>query len=298
MKRMYHTQNNAWHELRPRVALITLLIAVLAVMEIAGSLTGTGSLPAIRRDLALEENVVPQAGVELPVRWGGLGKRLSETGVIDDDAWRAFYGNAMSPEWEQLFSGESQRNITITRENAGYLLNLLWAFGLANKNSILEEGEMSDPAYGGAGGFASTGGWTLAKGRAMDHYGMHTLVTLTPEQQALVEKVSQNIYRPCCDNSTHFPDCNHGMAMLGLLELMASQGAREEEMYKAALAANSYWFPDAYQTIATYMHQRGVAWNDVDPREMLGRDYSSASGYARVASEVQSQGRQGNSCGV
>ena len=88
------------------------------------------------------------------------------------------------------------------------------------------------------------------------------------------------------------------MAMLGFLELMVSQGASESEMWEAALAVNSFWFPDTYLTIATYMLQRGTLWKDVDAREVLGRDYSSASGYARVASEVQSQGGQGSSCGV
>ena len=29
-----------------------------------------------------------------------------------------------------------------------------------------------------------------------------------------------------------FSDCNHGMAMLGLMEFMASQGASEVEMMK------------------------------------------------------------------
>ena len=246
---------------------------------------------------ALVPDVAPEAGVELPVVWGDTGKRLVEAGVIDREKWLELY-SSLSEEEKRLLDGNSPEKLRITRENAGYLLNLLWAFGLANKNSILEEGEMSDPAYGGAGGFASTGGWTLAKGSAMDHYSMHTFVTQTPEQQELVEKVSKNIYRPCCDNPTHFPDCNHGMAMLGLLELMASQGVGEEEMYEAALAVNSYWFPDVYQTIATYMLQRDTLWKDVDPREVLGRDYSSASGYARVASEVQSQGGQGSSCGV
>ena len=48
------------------------------------------------------------------------------------------------------------------------------------------------------------------------------------------ERAAPFVYRPCCDNATHFPDCNHGMAMLGLLELMAAQGASEEEMFAAA----------------------------------------------------------------
>src|SRR3990167_57485 len=247
---------------------------------------------------ALVPDVAPEAGVELPVVWGDGGRRLVEWGAIDREKWLELY-SSLSEEEKRLLDGNSPEKLHITRENAPYLLNLLWALGLANKNPILEEGEMSDPAYGGAGNFASTGGWTLAKGSAMDHYSMHTFVTQTPEQQELVENVSKNIYSPCCDNPTHFPDCNHGMAMLGLLELMASQGVGEEEMYEAALAANSYWFPDTYQTIASYMESRGIEWSDASPQEVLGYDYSNASGYARVAAEVVTI-REGkvSGCGV
>ena len=159
---------------------------------------------------------------------------------------------------------------------------------------------MKDSRYGSAGNFASTGGWTLSVGNAMDHYSRHPFMILTKEQQELVENVSKNIYRPCCGNSTYFPDCNHGMAMLGLLELMASQGVGEEEIYKVALAVNSYWFPDNYLTIAKYMESKGVDWKKVNPKEILGKDYSSSSGFAKVLQQVpqQSSGGGGGGCGV
>lgn len=112
--------------------------------------------------------------------------------------------------------------------------------------------------------------------------------------------MSKNIYRPCCNNSTYFPDCNHGMAMLGLLELMASQGVSEEDMWGAALAANAYWFPDQYLTIATYMKNKGIEWEDVNPKEILGYNFSSASGYKNIASQVvvPRQHEGGSGCGV
>src|SRR3990167_1562353 len=156
---------------------------------------------------------------------------------------------------------------------------------------------MANPKYGGAGNFASTGGWTIAQGNAMEHYSRHKFFDLTPEQQTLVDKVSKGIYRPCCGNSVHFPDCNHGMAMLGLLELMASQGVSEQDMWKTALEVNSYWFPDTYLTIATYMKNKGVEWKDVDPQEMLGANYSSAQGYARIASQVTAPASSGSEGG-
>ena len=259
-----------------------------------------GSHPAI---LASSNEVVPVSGVVLPVSLGSLGAKMVETGVIDEQKFIALYSSnpELKQEAEELLTQNQTEMVKITPQNAPLLLNYFWALGLGNKNEILEKGEMMDPRYGGAGNFASTGGWTIAKGKAMDHYGAHKFITLTPEQQALVDKVSQNIYRPCCGNSTHFPDCNHGMAMLGFLELMASQGATESEMYKSALILNSYWFLDTYLTIAEYMKQkRGVDWGNVDPKEVLGADYSSGSGFQKIAAQViQPKERQGGgSCGV
>lgn len=235
---------------------------------------------------------------ELPVIWNNLGRQLVEAGVIDGERFKKLYIG--EEEYDKLLNSNNLGKLEITRENAGLLLNLFWALGLASKNEILEKGEMANPKYGGAGNFASTGGWTIVKGNAMDHYSSHKFFNLTPEQQALVDKVSRGIYRPCCGNSTHFPDCNHGMAMLGLLELMASQSVNEQDMWKVALAVNSYWFPDTYLTIASYLKGKGMEWKDMDPQEILGVNYSSAQGYAKIAAEITQpqQQRGGSGCGV
>ena len=250
----------------------------------------------------LEKTVLPPAGVVLPVSWGDLGMKLVSVGAIDEKRFQTLYEEQgqFTAEYKNLLGGNNTGKLKITRDNAGYLLNLFWALGLASKNPILDSGEMTNPRYGGAQNFASTAGWTMAQGDPMTHYSRHKFFNLTPEQQVLVEKISSGIYRPCCGNSTHFPDCNHGMAMLGLLELMASQGVSESEMWQAALAVNSYWFPDTYLTIATYMKNKGVEWSAVKPQEILGVNYSSASGYAKIASQVvqPQQGGGGNGCGV
>src|SRR3990167_8349424 len=213
------------------------------------------------------QEVIPEDGVVLPAKWGDLGAKMASVGVVDKSKLEELYASrgGLNGEEKKLLEGLDNGYLKITPENSGFVLNLLWALGLGNKNEILDNGPMTDKKYGGAGGFASTGGWALADGGpprkgagAMNHYSKHRFIVLTPEQQALVERVSKGIYRPCCGNSVYFPDCNHGMAMLGLLELMASQGVSEEEMYKAALAINSYWFPDTYLTLAKYFEQRGV----------------------------------------
>jgi hypothetical protein len=179
-------------------------------------------------------------------------------------------------------------------------LNLLWAFGLANKNQVLETGPIMDMRYGGPTNMASVGGWTVTAGSVMDHYDKHALVTLTTDQQSLVEKIAKGIYRPCCNNSTHFPDCNHGMAMLGLLEYLAANGATEDQMWGAAISANIEWFSDQYQTIAQYLKEKGIDIKSISPQELLGPEYSSASGFARIASQVKEPILRQNSggCGV
>jgi hypothetical protein len=281
--------------------------ALIAIGPIVGPtiqswLGGAPNETANKTDLtSLEKDVLPAEGIVLPIRWGDLGKKMVEAGVIDKDKFEAVYERrgGLDEEANRLLYGEGNKEVKMDAQNAGFLLNMLWAFGLANKNEILEEGPMSDPQHGGADRFASTGGWTMAKGNILDHYSTYEFVTLTPEQQKRVEEVSKNIYRPCCGNSVYFPDCNHGMAMLGLLELMASQGVGEKEMYEVALRVNSYWFPSTYLTIAKYFEGRDVKWSDVDAKELLGSAYSSGSGFQSIRAEVDPVPIQGGGgCGV
>lgn len=238
--------------------------------------------------LSLGEKVLPSKGIMLPIQWGGLGVKMVSVGVVDKEKFDSLYAarGGLAETERKLLEDSNVGTIKMTKNNSGFLLNLFWALGLSTKNEILERGEIANPQFGGPGNFASTGGWTLAAGDAMDHYSRHPFIVLTPEQQKLVEGVSKNIYRPCCDNSTHFPDCNHGMAMLGLLELLASQGVSEREMYNIALQANAYWFPDAYMTIAQYSTSRGLDWGTVNPKDIVGMNYSSASGFRQIQSLI------------
>jgi len=250
---------------------------------------------------SLTREVLPQSGVTLPISWGDLGRRMTTDGVIDEQKFRALFEGGLTNAEEQMLTGNSSQPIIMTEQNSRYLLDLFWAFGLANKNDILETGEMADKQYGGAGNFASTGGWTLARDMAMEHYSQHPYVMLSAEQQALVDEVSRGIYRPCCGNSTHFPDCNHGMAMLGLLELMAKNNVGEAEMYRIALKVNSFWFPQTYIDLATYFKEQGKDWEQIDAKTVLGAQYSSAQGYQQTRQQIQSLPKPqqgGGGCGA
>jgi len=129
------------------------------------------------------------------------------------------------------------------------------------------------------------------------------LIPLTPEQQARVAEVAAAVYRPCCNNPTLFPDCNHGMAMLGLLELMAAQGASTDEMFMAAKYVNAYWFPQQTLETAVYLKSnQDMDFADADARLVVSKELSSASGASMVHASLQASGLlkqtpgQGGSC--
>lgn len=242
----------------------------------------------------LYEQVNPKDGYTLPVSYGDLGPQLLNGGVIEYDAMAALYkesGKSLSAEEVEILQKGSNERITINAENARFLLNFFWAVGLANRNSILTEGAMVKNSGGQVEGYASTGGWGLAAKPVTELYASMDLIPLTAEQQKRVEEVAAAVYRPCCNNPTHFPDCNHGMAMLGILELMASEGRSVDEMFDAAKYVNAYWFPQQTMETALYLQlNEGTDFVDADAKLVVGEGLSSASGFGMVHQDLQTRG--------
>lgn len=243
---------------------------------------------------AIHEQVSPKDGYNLSVSYGNLGPQLLRSGVINYDAFASLFQDAGTPLTEnqiKALKNGSDEEIVMNAQNSRYLLNFFWAVGLANKNPILTEGAMVQYSNGQVEGFASTGGWGLATKPVTELYASLDLIPLTAEQQKLVEEVAAQIYRPCCNNHTAFPDCNHGMAMLGILELMASQGASADQMFEAAKYVNAYWFPQ--QTLETAMYLKAnnnVDFAEADPKLVVGQQLSSASGAKIVHANLESKG--------
>ena len=254
----------------------------------------------------LYEQVNPKDGYALSISYGDLGPQLLENGMISYDSFAAIYedsGNPLSAEQIEILTNGSNEEIVINAENSHFLLNFFWAVGLANRNSILTDGPMVQNSGGQIERFASTGGWTLATKPVTELYASMDLIPLTAEQQKLVEEVAAAIYRPCCNNHTLFPDCNHGMAMLGVLELMASQGATADEMFEAAKYINAYWFPQQTLETAIYLQlNEKIDFTSADARLVVGNKLSSASGAGMVHEDLQAKGLlkqapgQGGSC--
>jgi len=256
----------------------------------------------------LFDEINPVKGFEINAKYGDLGPRMIQSGVIDLEKFKQTYEKSAQPltkEQVEILTKGSNKKIKIDRDNSYFLLNFFWAAGLANKSKALTEGDIVKYGEGQVGNFASTGGWSLSKTEPMDYYAKSDLIPMTIEQENLVEKVAGNIYRPCCNNSTAFPDCNHGMALLSVLQLMSANGATEKQMYEAAKYYNAFWFPSNYYDLALYFkNKEGKKFSQVPAQIMLGKDFSSSSGWQAAKQWLVNKGvveqppKQGGSCGV
>ena len=258
--------------------------------------------------VSLAEQINPSDGYALPATFGDIGPQLLAAGAIDYDKFVAIYersGQPLTGEQLAILKDGSDDPVVINRHNAYFLLNFFWAFGLANENPILTEGPMMANGPDQVTRFASTGGWTIASKPVVKVYASTPIVTLTAEQQSLLEDVAAQVYRPCCNNPTHFPDCNHGMAMLGMLELMAAQGATQDELFAAAKYANAFWYAQQTMELATFFKAtQKVDFAQVDSQQLVGRNFSSAAGFQNIHQWLVSNGElqqapgDGSSCGV
>ncbi len=199
----------------------------------------------------------------------------------------------------------SDSQVVFTSQTAYFLLNYFWAVGLSNKNPILDSGLIQQYSQGKVDSFASTGGWSLAKKPLAAIYSALPLIQLNADQQKNLEEAALDVYRPCCDNPTSFPDCNHGMAMLGLLELMASQNATVDQMLETAKHANAYWYPNQTMEQAVFFKAAmKTDYKDVDARLILSAKYSSGSGFQALHQYLGQNNllpqspNSGGSCGV
>ena len=226
--------------------------------------------------------VTPTAGVKTAISFGDTIPQLVAAGAIDPDKFRSLYVEQGDiPQWvERLFAAPSGEPILLSAETAPYLLNLLWPLGLSVKATFNEKSPMNGVQLPS---FASTAGWSLGReSNGYVYFNKIEALRFTGEQETRVLDVATKTFRPCCDNSTYFQDCNHGSALLGLIELAAAQNATTDELYRIALAANSYWFPSYYDRTALYLALfENQSWTDTPPQTILEARLSSLSGWLR-----------------
>ncbi len=303
-----------------KLTLLWTLVTMVALVvgSIAGYQLGIHQSPAdtnpsvesqeARQAHELAAQVNPSKGYTLTMKYGYIGPKLLNAGAINFPQFEQIYSQAGKPltdEQKSILKEGSDQEIVFNSQTAYFLLNFFWALGLTNQNTILTQGPMMEKGKAQVGNFASTGGWTIGSKAPTDLYASASILSLTSEQQALLESVAKVVYRPCCDNPTHFPECNHGMAMLGLLELMASRNATADQMFQAAKYVNAFWYPQQTLEIATlFQALQNVDFNHADASQVVSARYSSGSGFQSVHSYLVKNNllpqapAQGGSCGV
>lgn len=275
----------------------------------AGSLVDSAAeVPTEASGTNMMHQINPPEGYTIPAKFGDIGPQMVAAGAIGLAQFVQLYeqvGKPLVDEQLIILTKGSNSEIVINQKNSHFLLNFFWALGLVNQNSILTEGPMMAKGIEQVGGFASTGGWTLGAKAPTELYASTKIITLTEEQQAKLIEVASAVYRPCCNNPTHFPDCNHGMAMLGLLELMASQNASVDEMFEAAKYVTAFWYPQQMLEVATvFKATQNVDFDKADARQVVSDQYSSGTGFQAVHQWLSSNGlleqspSSGGGCGV
>ena len=268
----------------------------------------TGKAQSQDQAMALMHQINPPDGYKIPAVFGDVGPQMVAVGAIDLIKFSNLYKQQNKPltnDQMTIMTKGTNANIVINPENAYFLLNFFWALGLTNQNAILTKGPMVSGGMDKIGGFASTGGWTIGAKSPTELYASEKIMALTDEQQARLLEVASGVYRPCCNNPTHFPDCNHGMAMLGLLELMASQDASSDEMLGTAKYVTAFWYPQQMLEVATaFKAANNVDFAKVDAKTIVSSQFMSNSGFTAVHQWLSQNGllqqapSSGGSCGV
>jgi hypothetical protein len=266
------------------VLMFFIITALLVVTYQIGTVTGMA--PAERVELQDVETialkVVPEAGFTTDVKWGNAVKNMVDTGVLDPEKLELVlterYGQEIKPEWRRVLEG-SDETLEINSDNSVFMMYVLWAFAKHNNVSLIHESVFAENFQG----------YDIGMGKA--GYGDTVILELTAEQEELAKQIAQNSYRPCCGQSAANPDCSHGFAALGLIELMASQDFTEEEIYDAFIKFNSFWFPSTYIQNGLYFKiAEGKDWQDVDKKIVAGGQFSSVGGAQSVRSYLQELG--------
>src|SRR3990172_11537429 len=87
------------------------------------------------KDLASIQDKVIKKNYVFKIKWGDLGKRMVEDGVIDKvKLAQAITGTDELPKDLDKYFAEDQNKIEVNPQSSQFWVDVLWGLGLANKN--------------------------------------------------------------------------------------------------------------------------------------------------------------------
>lgn len=109
---------------------------------------------------------------------------------------------------------------------------------------------------------------------------------LSEDQLKRVDSIASNIYRPCCGVPASTPDCSHGFAARGLVKLLVKEGWTDEQIYEEVSIWNRFWWPKHYVGVALYLEKQDKSWEDLSPKELLSKEYSTSAASRKISSAL------------
>src|SRR3989338_4876501 len=121
----------------------------------------------------LKASIFPEKGYKTKIVLGDAIPKLVETGAIDLEKFKKLYASrgGLTEEQLKLLTQPTTEPLVMTPESMGFLINVLWPLGIANKNPVLDE----TADYDGVANLAATGGWNLGKEDTMTFFNKHEI---------------------------------------------------------------------------------------------------------------------------
>lgn len=237
----------------------------------------------------ITQELLPERKI-LPATWQGIPYQLAERKIVDIEKLKAYsvkFGQKITEDDLAIFEKDYNGNIEITPNNSVLIYNVLWAIGFVNKSPILDyelEKYGWDTVKNLAGYYFSFA--NLGNGSTLPQSGYNylELTTLSAEQKNAIMKIAGKSAVPSCGNPLHLPDCSCSFAIGALIQLMASQGFTEKQIYQAMKDIYPYRFPGIYVRHAVlFKITENKNWQDIDAEQLVSMEFSSAHGVARVS---------------
>lgn len=291
-------------ERTPLIYLITALAALVLIFEFSQFISpATITKDAKTKEVAIKtskgeikinpevitQELLPERKI-LPVTWEGIPYKLAERKIIDIEKLKAYsvqFGQKITEDDLKIFEKDYNGNIEITPNNSILIYNVLWAIGFVNKSPILDyelEKYGWDTVKNLAGYYFSFA--NLGNGSTLPQSGYNylELISLSAEQKNAVMKIAGKSAVPSCGNALYLPDCSCSFAIGALIQLMASQGFTEKQIYQAMKDVYPYRFPGVYVRHAIlFKITENKNWQDIDAEQLVSIEFSSAQGVARVS---------------
>lgn len=110
------------------------------------------------------------------------------------------------------------------------------------------------------------------------------IADLSASEKTRFDKLTtEEIYHPCCDGPVQGCECEHAVALRGLVKFMLKEGKNDDEIKKQSFEWLKYFFQQHYVNVAKYLQNQGKDIAMMGP----GKEFGLASYGAKVQQALQ-----------